>query len=394
MKKIDVFMPPLSQYSVLHHFTRKLHEALQQQGIASRLLEAKRHDPGPFLDTLLKDPPDCTLSFNGLLPDDQGRFLSDMIHIPHVACLVDSPINFLALIRSPYSIVTCVDRAAVDFFHGLGFKNAVFMPHAIESTIAPEPGNKRDFEVVMLSSCIDHEEIRNSWKKKYPSALRQALEEAAELTLSDQETPYYQAFVAALDRQVSKQTGIDPSTVDFVTCLDDLEMYIRGKDRLELVKAITDARVDIFGSAEGLTGWKKHLGNKRNVTIHDPVPFDQALATMKHSKIVLNSSPWIKNGGHERIFYGLACGALVITNENIFMREQFKDGESIVFYQHHKWDKANHRVNEYLANADKRTQIVEKGRQLVLSNHTWQQRAAQLIRDIGPIVSQIRRTQG
>src|SRR6516162_3155093 len=105
MKKIDVFMPPLSQYSVLHHFTKKLHEALVQQGIVSRLLEAKHNDPGPFLDALLKDPPDCTLSFNGLLPDNQGRFFSDMIRIPHVACLVDSPTNFLTLVRSPYSVI-------------------------------------------------------------------------------------------------------------------------------------------------------------------------------------------------------------------------------------------------------------------------------------------------
>jgi spore maturation protein CgeB len=393
MRKIAIFMPPLSQYSVLHHFTKSLHNALQQQGIETRLLEAKYNDPAPFLDTLLKDPPDCTLSFNGLLPDEQGRFLSDMIHIPHVACLVDSPINFLPLIRSPHSIITCVDRDGIDFFNGLGFQNAFFMPHAVESSLAPDLPTKREYDVLMLSSCIDYEEIRNNWKKKYPKPLREALEEAAEQTLSDQETPYYQAFVAALDKQVSKQSGIDPSTIDFIACLDDLEMFIRGKDRVELVKAVQDAKVDIFGSAEGLTGWKKYLGNKRNVAIHDPVPFDQALATMKHSKIVLNSSPWIKNGGHERIFSGLACGALVITNENIFMREQFKDGDSIVFYQHNKWDKANHRVNEYLANVEKREQIIQKGRQLVEANHTWNQRAAQLIRDLAPRVEQIRRAQ-
>lgn len=390
MKRIDVFMPPLSQYGVLHHLTKKMHEALLHCGVNSRLLEAKRNDPGPFLDALFQDPPECTLSFNGLLPDPEGRFFSDMIRIPHVACLVDSPNNYLPLIRSPYSIITCADRSSVSFFQGVGFRNVLFMPHGIESTLAPDPDGKREYDVVMLASCIDFEGMRAEWRKKFPPALCEAMEEAADLALSDQVTPYYQAFVKALDKQVSRQSGIDPQTIDFVTVLDEIEMYIRGKDRFELISAIKDAKVDIFGSADGRVGWREYLADKKNVNIHDPVPFEQALAIMKHSKIVLNSCPWIKDGGHERIFAGLACGALVITNENVYMREQFKDGESIVFYQHHKWDKANHRVNEYLENSAKRKQVAERGRELVMKNHTWDRRAEQLIKELPPLLASIR----
>ena len=217
MKRIDLFMPVFSNYGVLHYFTQKLYEALQRQGVKCRLLEAKRNDPAPFLNALFKDPPECTLSFNGLLPDDQGRFFCDMIHIPHVACLVDSPNIFLSLTRSPLSIVTCVNRSSVDFFHGLGFQNALFMPHAADRALSPDPKFKRDYDVVMLSSCIDYEAIRSSWKQKFPTALRHAMEEAAEIALEDYMTPFYIAFVQALDRQVSLQTGIDPATVDFAT---------------------------------------------------------------------------------------------------------------------------------------------------------------------------------
>lgn len=264
------------------------------------------------------------------------------------------------------------------------------MPHAIESTLAPDPDAKREYDVVMLASCIDFEGIRAAWKKKFPAPLCQAMEDAADLALSDQVTPYYQAFVQALDKQVGLQSGINPQTIDFVGVLDEIEMYIRGKDRFELINAIKDAKVDLFGSADGQSGWRKYLAHKRNVVIHDPVPFEQALAIMKHSKIVLNSCPWIKNGGHERIFAGLACGALVITNENVYMREQFKDGESIVFYQHRKWDKANHRVNEYLENSAKRKLVAEKGREQVMRNHTWDRRAEQLIKELPPLLASIR----
>lgn len=362
MKRIDVFMPPLSNYGVLHHFTVKMHEGLQRAGVNARLLEAKRNDPGAFLKTLLDDPPDCTLSFNGLLPDDQGHFFCDMIHIPHVACLVDSPNSFLSLTKSPLTLITCVDRASVDFFKGTGFSNVLFLPHAVESSLAPDPSGKREYDVVMLASCIDYERIRSLWKKKYSAPLREAMEEAVERVLEDNAKPYYQAFVEALDKQVSQQSGIDPQTIDFIEVLDEIERYIRGKDRVELVKSIKDANIDIFGSAETAAGWKKYLGDKRNVVIHDPVPYEQALAIIKHSKILLNSCPWISYGGHERIFTGLACGALVLTNENPFLKQEFKDGESIAFYRHGHWDKANHRVNEYLENAAKRDLVSNKGR--------------------------------
>ena len=171
-------------------------------------------------------------------------------------------------------------------------------------------------------------------------------------------------------------------------------MYIRGKDRVELVKAIDEAKVDIFGSAESLTGWKKYLGKKRNIAIHDPVPFEQAIDIMKHSKIVLNSCPWIKNGAHERLFTALACGALPITNENIYLREQFQDGKSIVFYRPNHWDKANHRINEYLANSAKREQVAEHGRNIVMKAHTWDNRAAELIKELPPILKKVRQSAG
>lgn len=388
IKRIDVFMPPLSTYGVLHHFTKKMYEALVRCGVKARLLEAKRDDPGSFLKILFADPPECTLSFNGLLPDDQGRFFSDMIRIPHVACLVDSPNSFLPLIKSNYTIITTVDRSSVDFFKGLGFDEALFLPHAVEKELHADPKDARDYDVVVLASCIDYEGIRRSWKKKFSVPLIRAMDETAEIALDDSTKPYYQIFAEALDRQISGQTGIDPRKVDFVSVLDEVEMYIRGKDRVDLVKSINDAKVDIFGAGEE-GGWKKYLDNKRNVRIHDPVPFEQALAIMKHTKIILNSCPWIHYGGHERIFSGIACGALVITNENEYLKQQFIDGESIVFYRHGHMNKANYRVNEYLENSAKRERVVQKGREIVMNADTWDQRAEQLLKELPPLLKKM-----
>lgn len=376
-------MPPRSQYGVLHHFTKKLGEALQRQGVICRLLEAQKDNPKPFLDQIFNNPPDCTLSFNGLLPDDQGRFFCDMINIPHVACLVDSPNHFFDLVKTPLTIITCADRFFCDFFGSMQAQKVFFMPHAVEKELETSEASlyDRPYDVVMLSSYIDYERIRRSWHQHYPAVLAKALDEAAEITLSDQKTSYIEAFVQTLDRACRKPNGPDPRTINFVETLDVLEDYIRGKDRMALLQSINDFKVDLFGFYES----PLHL-SKDNIVLHEAVPFTQALEIMKKSKIVLNSCPTIKNGAHERIFAGILSGALVITSENPYLNENFQEGKDIVFYRHKKWDAVNEKIAQYLAEEKERIQIVKNGMRLVKQNHTWDQRAAKLIEYLGKVL--------
>lgn len=391
VERIDLFMPVKGQYGVLHHFTLELAEALNRQGVRCRILEAERQNPKPFLDKLFTDPPQCTLSFNGLLPDKDGRFFCEMIQIPHVACLVDSPNHFVSLARSPYSIVTCPDKIDCDFFIGLHQPNVLFMPHGFDQFLISPIDNKRPREVTALFSFIDDEHIRNSWKQRYSKSLCKALDEAAEHALSESNISYIQAFVEAINRQAGQPDAVNPKDVDFITVLDDLIMYMKAKDRIHLVKSITDARVEIYGSSpEGKRSWQDAIGSKSpNITCHPPIPFEQALEVMKESKIVLNSFPWVKYGAHERLFTSLACGALPITTENAFLQETFTDGVNIAFYRYGNLKKVNDMVNTYLKEEKKRQNLVEKGQKVILKHHTWDTRAEHLLKQLEPILATI-----
>lgn len=92
---------------------------------------------------------------------------------------------------------------------------------------------------------------------------------------------------------------------------------------------------------------------------------------MKKAKICLNSMPFFRNGTHERIFTGLASGALPITSESEYLRESFIDGESLVYYRSPNWSAVAPVIQDLLKNEDKRRQMVEKGRKLVAAEHTW-----------------------
>ncbi len=395
IKRIDLFMPPnLSQYGVLHHFTTKFHEALLRLGVNSRILEAQYDNPKPFLTELFKDAPDCTLSFNGLLPDQEGRFFCDLIHIPHIAYVVDPPNGYVALAKSPLTAIASVDGKACEFFRGINVQNVFFLPHGVEKNLHTESKDQqRTYDVVLLASCIDYERIRKEWKTKYPGPLGQALEEAADTALANPNITYIEAFAAAVDKYISKKQ-LDPNKIDLLNLLDELEIYLRGKARVDLIRSIKDVKIDIFGSPSSTMDWKTQLKEQKNVTVHAAVPYDQALEIMQKSKILLNSCAWLKYGVHERVLAGLASGALVFTEDNPYLREQgFSDGTNIAFYRYNELDKVNAAINRYLKNEDLRKKTAAAGRDQVLRHHTWDHRAATLLREIEPFVNSRRQTQ-
>jgi spore maturation protein CgeB len=266
--------------------------------------------------------------------------------------------------------------------------NVLFMPHGIEKNISFEANTERNYDVLFPASYIDFEGIAHRWTNKYSPKIRRALHEAAELTLSDQSTSYVQAFVQALGKHVQGEHTLD--TMDFVALLDDLEMYIRGLDRVRLVQSLRNVRIDIFGAGHTEEIWERHLGKDNNVVLHPPVSFDEVLELMRHSKIVLNSCSWIKDGTHERILASLACGAVALARQTTYLSHHFTSGKNILFYDADDMESVESNVLRLVNDESVRQEIAKSGREIVMHNHTWDQRASVLIKELSPMVEAIR----
>jgi spore maturation protein CgeB len=390
VKKIALFAPITGQYDSMHFFTEGLAKAFTRQGVECRILRSQRDRPAEFIDNLLDNRPDCTLSFNGLLPDEEGRFLADMLKIPHVAYNIDSPNHFFTLSRSQYTIIATIDRDFCDFYHGLHCPYVLFSPHAINQDLAPNAGEKRIYDILMLSTFIDYEAVRNQWKKKYSAAVCSVLEKASEITLSEPRISYIQSFVQSLDQALNQGQPINPIELNLGALFDEIELYVRGKDRIELIKALEDVPVHVIGAGNTTENWKKYLGNQHNrVIVHDPVTYEEALNLMKKSKIVLNSSPTIKNGAHDCIFAGLACGAVVLSTDNIYVKELFADGNGVARYRSNHWNEVNEKIHAFLSNEDERASSALKGREIVMNGHTWDHRATAILKALPAILNKM-----
>ena len=110
---------------------------------------------------------------------------------------------------------------------------------------------------------------------------------------------------------------------------------------------------------------------------------------LKQSKITLNGSIKNKFGAHERLFAGLAAGALVLTNENAYLNKYFMHDIDIGFYQSTHLEKIEAMIQGYVSDQDKRNQMVENGREIVMAYHTWDARIKTFEEELFPLVEKI-----
>lgn len=367
------------------YFADKFKEALERRGIQVVVMNSssdKKTDLPKYYD--------FSCSFNSTLPGPDGSFFWDIVKIPHWNILVDPFFYYTDYLKSPLAILSCVDRLDVEHLKSPNFQNVFFWPHAVERELNFDSKADRPYDVVLLGSCYDEETLKQHWRAGTTPTISKVIEEAIDHVLSDNKTHIYDATILAL-----QQHHLSPKEVPLSKILFYVDNYSRGHDRVKLIKSIKNAQVHVFGGTcwrdeKPILGWSNSLIDMPNVTIHPAVPYAESLEIMKQSKIVLNSAPFFKSGTHERIFTSLACGALPITNDNLWVRENFLDGRDLKIYPPKGWDRVNDWVEDYLNNDKKRKEIVAQGRSVVMSDHTWDNRVETMIRELPPILERLK----
>lgn len=368
MAKIDFLMPKISQYNALHNFTIRCYEAFQRKGHACRLIA-----PDDYFAIPVEDPPDMTFGLNGAPFNGAREMLSDIIEKPHFAYLIDPPYRFFEILKSPYLYVGCDDRYGCTFLKEAGFNRSSFLPHGVDKNLAPGDEGERDIDLLFLATYIDYEKLREEWLGYLPKVVSLAMDDAIDIVFSDDSTSFMRAFPLAYMDRLGLAKEPERVGEDFILPLILLERYIKGKERADLVRSIKKAPLLLFnGHAKGEPGWESLLGDRYpNITLHHAVTYDEGLSFMKRAKIVINCFSKNKEGAHDRLFNGMARGALLLSNDNTFTKEFFRDGESLLLYRPNDLSALDERLISYLQNEPLRREIAERGRKEAMARHTW-----------------------
>lgn len=372
-------------YESKRYFCTKLAEAFNRIGIETSIIDYQTLDQqqAEFIRACKPQETVFTCSFNSIIPSEDGKYIADYTGVPHVAFFVDPAFNYRDVLKSQNTIVTCVDHFDCEYVLAQNFKKVFFWGHAVEKDLAMAKNQEKIYDVVFIGSCYDHETLRDYWRKHLSTQEVSIIEASVERVLGDNKTPLYQAIkevVTAHRGEGETPVQTEEKVFYYAYYVDN---YMRGKDRTELIRSIKNRKVHVFGDVcwrveKPILGWEHSLQGMDNVIIHPAVPFEKSLEILKQSKICLNSMPFFKNGTHERIFTGLACEALPITSDNLWVRKHFEHRKDLLIYSPSGWSEVNEWVEYYLDRPKELAHMVSVGRETVMREHTWDVRVQQL----------------
>ena len=313
-----------------------------------------------------------TLNNRGFNMPMQGK--GSLWDIWNVACynlLVDHPMYYFdTLDESPaQGTVVCEDRNHVEYIKRFypTVRKSVFLPAGGEELHPGQPKKpmaERSKDVLFIGSYKNHEDyVYNAVDEAVMDDLIGNPHKTMEQSMED----YLKGMKPDLSDEELKLMIQKHRFMDANLC----SVY-----RLEILRALAEAGITV--SVYGM-GWDQtDLFGHPHFDCHPAfISCKDGLALMEDSKIVLNQLSWFKNGCCERIFNAMLQGSVCLTDDSIYLREQFTDRENIVFYSLTALEKLPELVSGLLQDPARMQHIADCGYSEALAHHTWAHRAAE-----------------
>ena len=352
MKQVALIRNTASKYGVLGSMTEALATAFTRLGIENTV-----YDPRAVLEKVRSNPPDCTWGMNILLDEN---VLFRPFGVPHVTLSVDTVIHSLpSALDMPHAVQLFVDNSSCEFLTSHGVKKALWFPHAIAQetldAVRLIPLDERPYDVALIGSYFP--------KRK---GLAPPLSNMVDRALESFFFPFLQESLNAI-------TDIPQ--------LENVEIALRRADRERIVKVLRGRSIHIFTGIEDAVVWTREEPNQ-NYIFHLPVAFRDVARLCCQSRVVINSSPHIRPGYHERLFLSLASGAITLVERGRLPAWLVDEGR-IVEYDSATLESVPHRLIE----AQSRPYNREKVLSWLSSEHTWDARLKQLLPSIEGLIA-------
>jgi len=320
------------------------------------------------------------LGYRGFCLIDGNHKIHLPVPIPKFSIMVDHPcmrIDDVATGHPPSEILGWVDESHPEAAAALSLPyRSMFLPHAGPDLVAdPLPMAERDIDVFFAASLAEGT-TREGWRAGRPD-LPALLVDLLFDTVERIETRFEPAIPALLascaERGVAVNEAFDRA--QFCGIVSKAIEIAEMNRRVNVLLSLPELRVCIAASRlpAGLQGRPNvsHTG-----FIHD---FAEIRRLMGRSKIVLNVTAKFPRGSHERIWFGMAEGAAILTEKTVMLNPDFQHGESILYLPQHRLQPGDLDFLAGLLQQPARLQqMAERAGERYRDAHTWKQRAEPL----------------
>lgn len=187
---------------------------------------------------------------------------------------------------------------------------------------------------------------------------------------------------AVMERHIRNELGAvsDTDMRGAMAGMAFLDLCARTYYRGEIIRELAEQgiRVHAFGA-----DWEQ-LSCKRveNIICNGrQINSAECVKVVRNAKITLNIMPWFKDGAHDRIFTAMLQKSVALTDDSKYLREEFKDGEDIVYFSLEERKYLPDIVHRLLRDEENAMRIAGNGYRKTYEKHTWRVRAYELLRE-------------
>jgi hypothetical protein len=290
--------------------------------------------------------------------------------------MVDHPCQLLTGSSNfdPRSVILgWVDESHIECLAAFGLQtHSVFLPHAGPDVVEKEVAMcDRDIDV-FFAGALGEPIDRSAWLEQHPGtpqALADIIFDAAALleTTLDPVLNIFSAVCARHGVNINRSFSRDVlcATVAEITTVAEINR------RNAVLNALPDVKVCVVSAYMPLM--LRDRVNMRHVDYVDD--FSVIRQLMAQSKIILNTTCKFSRGSHERIWYGMAEGAAVLTDASSYMQTTFGHDQNIFYLPQQKVVQGDLAYLRAFIDAPARLdELAHSGGDLYAQHHTWKHR--------------------
>ena len=370
-------------YSVINLFVENSVYFLRKKGHNVTIIDANNSDAINILLNIFNTQiVDLVINFgkatNPILND--GRPLYDAANTTLLAVYVDHPTYHISSLTENIKNFLCCfnDKQHVDYINEIlpnHHKISFFLPHGGLTTNIEEDNQIKTFEKYKKQKTIDIvfagtflNDIEKPWHDNlaYPSKL---LDEVFELFMYDDYLSIQEAFKIVFDRNKILFSSI--GKIQLSNLYRVVQNYIRSYSRILLIKKLSESGLNITICGNG---WENFAKEHKNINYIGALDIKENLELIKKAKVLINVTPTLRNGSHERVFTGMLNNTVLFSDRSRYYDEFFEDEKNILYYSFNSLNDDIKKLKEILKDDKKLFDISQSAYKIVVKNHTWENR--------------------
>jgi hypothetical protein len=327
------------------------------------------------------DGADCVFAFSGVFGQEYGAVYKKL-GITYASLYVDNPVHHLPRLAPPESqyVAFFLDRTHQAFMQAMdeqgAFSHLGFLPPGANTLAAPvdvsrEAYGERDIPILFSGTYRGAPE--RTWLDM-PAAVCNLLNAVAERMVADGSL-----WVGAALRDALEAGGIT-LTPEFLRsvapALSRVQLFAEAYHRNAFLDVVGPAGVAIQTVGKG---WGPLCDRYPSFSYLGEGSFEETLALLRRTRVVVNVNNGFVSGGHERVFAAMAAGAAVFSERSFFYDEVFVDGEDMVTFTTPVQPEVAGRLQHLAGDLDFGARIAANGYAKTRAHHMWTNRAAEIV---------------